>query len=57
MNKDNPVAIRILRIAEDLSQVRYLAELDHSVEQLRAIARELQGTRPERSGIQSHGTD
>jgi hypothetical protein len=57
MNDINAYATRILRIAEDLSQLRYLAELDHSIEQLRGIARELQRETLPGSGIQSHGTD
>ena len=33
---------KIRRIAEDLSQIRYMYETDHAVERLRAIADELE---------------
>ena len=62
MDDRKKVAIRLLRIAEDLSQIRYLAELDHSIEQLRELASRLgaevfEASEERRGNIQRHGTD
>jgi hypothetical protein len=57
MNKRESVAVQLRRIAEDLTQVRRLYELEHSVDRLRRIADELEASNSRANGIQGHGTD
>ena len=58
MTKYESIAIRLRRIAEDLSQARHAVDLEHPTRLLREIADEIeQSGAGSASGVQGHGTD
>ena len=58
MTKFESIAVRLRRIAEDLSQARHAVDLEYPARLLLEIADELERVSPSTSsGVQGHGTD